>query len=133
METQYKTAGGKAAEAVSPEVAEQLGIFRRQEASARRKARRHNEASLDEIYEQTGWEPTDTTVDIEENYEEREEKETLIAAISKLSDKQRRLVRLYYYEKKTETEIARLFGVNQSNVHRQLETVHKALKKYFDP
>ena len=84
------------------------------------------------MYEETGWEPADTTVDIEGGYIAKEEKETLLEGIAELTERQRRLVRLRYYEEKTTYEIAAILGINQSNAHRQLETIHNALKKYFE-
>lgn len=112
-------------------VAELLVTFERQDKSARRKARRHNEASVDAMHERTGWEPRDTSSDTEAAVEAREQQETLRAAVASLSEKRQRLVRLRYYEEKTEDEIAAELGISQQAVSQQLETIHKKLKKYF--
>lgn len=132
MKTDYKTADNKTIEIeVKVEVSEILVTFERQDASARRKARRHNEASIEAFKDKTGWEPT-STVDIETEYAEREEQEALSAAIAKLGEKQRRLVRLRYYENKTNEEIARELGVSRPAVTQQFGTIHKELKKFFE-
>lgn len=55
-----------------------------------------------------------------------------LKGIALLSDKQRRLVHLRYYEEKTEYEIAEILNINQSNVHRQLKTIYSTLKKYLE-
>ena len=106
-------------------VAEQLAYFKRREESERRKSRRRNEASIDALREETGWEPPDTSVNIALRFEEREEKKALLAAISRLSDKQQLLVRLYYYEEKTMLEIAQEFSVTKMAISQQLMTVHR--------
>ena len=132
MKTPYKLFDGNTVELeVSPIIAEALADFEREDDNTARKERWRNEASIDAFFEETGWEPADTTVDIENDYLAREEKEILLAAVGRLSDKQQRLVRLRYYEEKTEHEIAVILGINQSNVHRQLETVQNTLKKYL--
>lgn len=113
------------------EAAEVLVTLERQDASSRRKARRHNEASVEEMHEQTGWEAIDESQNIEAEFEEREEKETLLQAVAQLSKKQQRLVQLYYYEEKSFTEIATILGIDRRNVSRQLETIHKQLKNFF--
>jgi RNA polymerase sigma-B factor len=133
MKDNYTLADGKAAIVeVSAEVAKTLADFARKDKNAARKARWRKEVSLDQMYEETGFEPTDTAADIEGAYIAKEEKETLLAAVARLSDKQRRLIALRYYEEKTESEIAGILGINQSNVHRQLETVKIALNNYFE-
>ncbi|MCL2751445.1 MAG: sigma-70 family RNA polymerase sigma factor [Firmicutes bacterium] len=133
MKSPYKFYDGKTSELeVNPAVAELLADFEREDENEARKARWRKEISLDALYEETEWEPTDTTVHIEADYIAKEEKETLLAGVAGLSEKQRRLVRLYYYEEKTECEIAAILGVSQQAVSQQLSTIKTALKKYFD-
>jgi len=129
----YTTADGKTVELeVIEEVNEVLVQFEREDKNERRNTRRRNEASIDGMFGETGWEPTAITVDIEQEYERKEELETLAKAVASLTATQQRLVQFRYYEGKTECEIAAILGINQSNVHRQLETIHKALKKFFE-
>jgi len=133
MKKDYKMASGKTVEVeVTAQIGEILVTFKRKDDNASRKARWRNEASVEGMFEETGWEPTDKTAYIEANYDEREEKETLAAAVAGLSGKQRRLVRLRYYENKTDAEIARELGVSRPAVTQQFGTIHKALKKYFE-
>lgn len=129
----YTSTDGKTATIeVNSAVAELLADFEREDRNAARNKRRHNEISLDAMRGETGWEPADTAADIETVLIADEERQTLLAAVARLSDKQRRLVNLRYYEEKTEYEIAVLLGINQSNVHRQLNTIHNALKKILE-
>ena len=133
MKTIYKTGNGQTAELeVSTAVAELLAGFDREDKNAARKERQRKETSLDAMYEETGFEPTDTSIDIETDYIAQEEKAALLAAVSELSEKQRRLVALYYYEEKTLREIGGILGVHFSCVQRQLETVHKKLKNLLE-
>jgi len=133
MKKDYTTANGKTVEVeVTAQVGEILVQFGREDDNASRRARWRNEASVEGMNEETGWEPTDTAVDIEADYEEREEKATLAAAVAGLPEKQRRLVRLRYCEDKTVEEIGRLLGASKQAVSKQLATIHKALKKYFE-
>ena len=133
MKTPYKFYNGKTAELeVNSAVAEALAGFKRQDDNEERKNRWRNEISLDALYDETEWEPTDETVNIEAGYIAQEETGLLQTAIAGLSEKQQRLIRLYYYEEKTVTEIAAIFGIHHSNIVRQLETIKNALKKYLE-
>jgi len=70
----YKLADGQVVDVeVSPEVAADLEEFDRIEASWNHKVRRRKVTSYETINEETGWEPTDTTVNIESDYITREE------------------------------------------------------------
>ena len=133
MKTPYKLSDGQAPELeVNPAVAKLLADFAREDRNAARNERRRKEVSIEAMYEETGWEPADTSVNIETEYIANEETEILLAAVSRLSEKQQRLIRLRYYEEKTVTEIAVILNIHHSNVVRQLETIHKQLKKYFE-
>lgn len=133
MKTTYTLADGKTATIeVSAELAATLADFIREDKNAARNKRRHNEISIEALKDETGWEPIDTAADIETVLIADEERTSLLAAVSRLSDKQRRLIHLRYYEEKTEYEIAALLGINQSNVHRQLNTIHNALKNLLE-
>jgi len=132
VKTPYQSANGKTAGIkVNPAVAEALACFEREDGNAARKARWRGEVSLDALYEETEWEPQDTTVDIEAGYIAKEEREALCAAVAGLPPKQRRLVLLYYCEEKTVEEIGLIFGVSHQAVSKQLSTIHRALKKNF--
>ena len=62
--------------------------------------------------------------------EENEDYDALLAAAG-LTEKQKRLVRLYYIEEKTSYEIAPILGINRRSVNKQIETIEKKIKKYF--
>lgn len=133
MKQSYKLSDGKIAEIeVNSAVAELLANFKREDENAARKYRSRKEVSIEAMKEETGWEPTDTTVNIEAEYIAREEKQILLASLMHLSDKQRRLIQLYYYDEKNFTEIAAILGINRRSVSKQLETIHKKLKIIFD-
>ena len=133
MKSNYKLPSGQAALIeVNSAVAQLLAAFDREDKNAARNKRRHNEVSIEAMYEETGWEPIDTAVDIEAEYIASEEKEILLVAVSVLSEKQRRLIQLRYYEEKTESEIATILGVSQQAINRQLLTLHKKLKKLLE-
>ena len=133
METPYRLAGGRIVEVeTGAETAEQLAVFERKERSERRKARRRKDVSIEVLYEETGWELTDITVNIEADYIAKEERESLAAAVSGLSEKHRRLVRLKFYEQKTDAEIASLLGISRPAVTQQLGTIKTVLKKLLE-
>ena len=132
MKKTYTFANGKTAELeVNSAVAELLADFQREDENEARKSRWRKEVSIEAMYEETGWEPPDTTVDIEADYIAQEEKDTLLAAIAGLTEKQRRVVQLYYYEEKSIPAIAKELGVKKQSVHECLEWAIKKLKKYF--
>ena len=133
MKKDYTMANGKTVELdVTAEINEILVKFERRDKNEKRNKRRRNEASVEGMFEETGWEPTDKTVNIERDYDESEEKETLADAITGLNERQKLIVQLHYYEEKTEREIAALLGVSQPAVNKQLAVIHKTLRKYFE-
>lgn len=133
MKQTYTLSDGKTVEIeISAEIAATLADFIREDKNEARKYRRRNEVSIEALKEESGWEPTDTAADIETRLIADEEKQSLLSAVARLSDKQQRLIRLRYYDDKTEYEMAAILGINQSNVHRQLKTIHNALRKLFE-
>jgi len=133
MKKDYTLASGKTVELdVTAEVGEILVQFEREDDNEKRYARRRNDASVEGMFEETGWEPTDKSVDIEADYMATEGTETLLTAIAGLSEKQQRIVRRKYYENKTDAEIAAELGVSRPAVTQQIGTIHRALKKYFE-
>lgn len=129
MKATYTLADGKTATIeVSAELAATLADFKRKEQNEARKYRWRKEVSIEALKDETGWEPIDTTADIETGIIADEERQTLLAAVARLSDKQKRLIQLYYYEEKSFTEIAAILGINRRSVSKQLDTIHKKLK-----
>lgn len=132
----YKLSSGNEIEIeVTDRQAEVLIEIERHDASTRRKDRRHNVESLDKLKNpedgSVGWEPMDEYQDICGDIEDHEDTERLESAISCLNARQQELVRLYYYEEKNFTEIAAILGIDRRNVSRQLDTIHKKLRKIF--
>jgi RNA polymerase sigma factor (sigma-70 family) len=132
MQIQYTLASGRTVEVeVTDAQAEVIvrTIRKSENNDTKFKLRKARETSLDYITDEYGWEQPDGTVDIVRDFERAEEAEQVREAVATLNAKQRELVRLYFYEEKTVREIAAIFGINHSNVVRQIEVIKKALKK----
>ena len=77
--------------------------------------------SLDNYLEQNHEKPVDTLIENEQNIPEKvlqhkEEKQILIDAINSLTEKQKQVIILYYYEELTLKEISKVLGVSESRV-----------------
>lgn len=96
--------------------------------SERRETRRH--VSLEQLrnngYELESKEKTPI---------EQCEREELIAgihtAINKLTHDQQEVVRLFYFENKTQTEIAKIRGVHKTAVNKQLQRALNQIRKFL--
>ena len=77
-----------------------------------------------EALSEKGFEPEDGTQDFEsaliEVEEQSEELAKLNAAIEQLSERDRRVVQLYYFESKTQQEIANILGIAKSTMSELL-------------
>ena len=100
-----------------------------------------NIASLDEFMEQgtdSGVKEFRNTAYIEpEEAVDREEiKKMLMAALELLTEKERKVVLLYYYEDLTLKEVAQVLEVSESRISqlhsKALEKMKKHLGKYFE-
>ena len=49
-----------------------------------------------------------------------------------LSEEERRLIQLHFYDNIPQTEISRLYGMNQSSVSRRINKILLKLKKLLD-
>ncbi|MCM1532396.1 MAG: sigma-70 family RNA polymerase sigma factor [Ruminococcus flavefaciens] len=82
-----------------------------------------------------GFEIEDKTQDFETaliaDEEHAEELSNLHAAIAQLSDRDRQIVQLYYFESKTQQEIASILGVSQQAVQKRLDRILERLKNFF--
>ena len=91
--------------------------------------------SLDE-FKDTGYEIENRELNVEADYiaEEtrQEQKEALHKAIKQLNPRQQEIVRLIYFEGKTQIEVANLYGVNKSAVSHSLERIYATLRKYLE-
>ena len=90
--------------------------------------------SIDALSEK-GFEPEDGTQDFEsaliEVEEQAEELAKLNAAIEQLSERDRRVVQLYYFESKTQQEIANILGIAKSTMSELLPRILLRLKNFL--
>lgn len=69
--------------------------------------------------------------DLIENEEHSEELSKLHAAIEQLSERDRQIVQLYYFEGKTQQEVATVFGISQQALQKSLVWISVRLKNFF--
>lgn len=97
---------------------------------------RERYASLDEMYEESGFEPADDSPTPEEQFLENEKNEAIKRLVAKgmeeLTEKQKIVVYKTFWEEKTLREIGVELGVDNKTVHENLEAAKKKLKKYFE-
>ena len=76
------------------------------------------------------------TPSAEEEYIAREEKRERSArlhqALARLNARQRKMVKMVYFENKTQDEVAACFGVTKSAVSHAMERIYASLKKYLE-
>lgn len=60
------------------------------------------------------------------------EKVALESAMSRLSDREKKILRLRYYEGKTQTEISEEVGISQAQVSRLEKTALKSIKSCIE-
>ena len=87
-----------------------------------------NNLSLDRMKDD-GVEIENRSLDVEQNYIDAEEKRELYAAITKLTPRQKELVKLIYFDGMTQEEAAKKLGVAQATVSVTLERAIENLKK----
>lgn len=73
----------------------------------------------------------DENADPHESYICKVEQETIDAAVSTLSKRQQEVFELYYYDKKTQVEIAAELGITQQAVAAVYERAEKNLQRIF--
>lgn len=90
-------------------------------------------SSLDEMYEETGFEPTDDTPSPEEQMirasEQNELKVRIQKAIEKLKPRQREMVLMIFFEEKTQAEVAEYYGITEAAVSQSMDRIYMSLKK----
>ena len=96
---------------------------------------RERYASLDEMYEESGFEPADDSPTPEEQFLENEKNEAikrLVAkAMEKLTEKQKIVVYKTFWEEKTLREIGKELGISYVTAFGILETAKKKLKSFL--
>ncbi|WP_317367339.1 FliA/WhiG family RNA polymerase sigma factor [uncultured Tyzzerella sp.] len=93
----------------------------------------YNLVSLDGYLEQNHEKPVDSLIENEKYLPEKvlqknEEKKILIEAINSLTEKQKQVITLYYYEELTLKEISKILGVSESRVSQIHSNCMKILK-----
>lgn len=75
----------------------------------------------------------DKQSDIETNYIEKETKQeeyaNLYAAIATLTPRQQKMVRMIYFEGKSQEEVREMFGVSKSAISHAMERIYDSLRK----
>ncbi len=89
-----------------------------------------NKLSLDRMKDE-GVDIEDRQQDVEQNYIDEEEKRELYAAIATLTPQQKRLVKLIYFDGKTQEEVAALFGVSHQAISKAIKKIVEKLKNFF--
>ena len=88
-----------------------------------------------EVLSENGFEIEDKTQDFEstliESEERSEELSKLQVAISKLSEQDKQVVQLYFFEGKTQQEIAIVFGISQQALQKRIARILSDIKKFF--
>ncbi|MBQ8308255.1 MAG: sigma-70 family RNA polymerase sigma factor [Clostridia bacterium] len=94
-----------------------------------------NILSLDKLLEK-GVEIADKHLTPEEMYIEKESRtslqEQVHKAISQLTPRQQEIVRLVYFEGKTQEEVALLYGVDGSAIRRAMQRIYASLKRFLE-
>ena len=92
-------------------------------------------SSLDEMYEETGYEPADDNPNPEEQFIESEKNEAIKRLVAKameeLTEKQKTVVYKTFWEEKTLREIGKELGISYVTAFGILETAKKKLKNFL--
>ncbi len=87
--------------------------------------------SLDQMYEEKGYEVVDDSVSPEERYEQKELKDAIAKAMEELTGKQKLVVYKTFWEQKTLREISRELNVHHSSIEEIYSAAMKKLKKFL--
>jgi len=105
--------------------------FRLNEKRAKQQAARHL-VSLDFLMEKgMDFEDTQSPDPLELLVEKEESKMSLIELADFLTDRQKEIVRLFYEDRETKTEIARKLGIDESTVRECIKSATKKILKNF--
>ena len=67
-------------------------------------------------------------IDLEE---ENERKTLLVKALSCLKEQDKQIVQLYFYDNKTQDEIADILGVSRQHISKKIKQILEKLKQFF--
>ena len=109
-------------------------IFNKKRNNVNAKSAQRKKFSIENLSE-NGLEIEDKSQDcltsIIENEEQTEELSKLRIAIAHLSERDRQVVQLYFFESKTQQEIATVLGIAKSTMSELLPRILERLKKFF--
>ena len=100
--------------------------------TAERQNRRKKCVSLDYLYESVGFEVIDKSLSSEELYEKQMMYKKIHEAIETLTEKQKKVIHMYFWENKTIREIALELGVYFTTVEESYQAALKKIRKYFN-
>lgn len=93
-------------------------------------------SSLDEMYEETGYEPADDNPSPEEQIIESERqaeiKKQVHKSIQHLNPRQQAMVQMVFFEDKSQDEVAEHFGINKQAVSNAMQRIYATLKKFLE-
>jgi len=115
------------------EIAAHLGIASEEVAEALDVARARTPTPLDELLDtEDGPGMQGLVAEVDQGFEQVEDRVLLAEAMSRLSDQEREVVRLRFDEGKTQSEIAAIIGVSQMQVSRLLSRSVVKMRETMD-
>ena len=135
MLVNYKLADGKV---IQVEVNEEVAKFLQEDKQKhwkQNKQEKHNlsieaiEEQGDQLIDETAQSPEEILLAEEQELEDAILNGRLKDAISKLNPRQQEILKLYYFEGKTQEEIATIFGVSHVAILKMLKRICKYLKE----
>lgn len=86
---------------------------------------------LDESEERFSLQTEDALSDLLEEEQRKAQRKRVFSALSHLNSRQREMVRMVYYEEKTQEEVARHFGITKSAVSHAMGRIYERMKKFL--
>lgn len=76
-------------------------------------------------------EQIDYSLSPEEKCIKNQEEDAFFFFINKLNPRQKEIIKLIYFEGKTQEEVARIFNVSKSAINQSLKRIYKKIKKFL--
>ena len=86
---------------------------------------------LDEGEKRFSLQTDDALSDFLEEEHRKAQRRRVFSALSHLNSRQREMVRMVYYEEKTQEEVARHFGITKSAVSHAMGRMYERMKKFL--
>jgi len=119
------------------EVAQTYQEIKKTEWRQEKAKKRHEQFSLNALSD-AGMQFIDEESDIEFQFAQKEEcveKSKLLInlqdAVDSLKPYQRKMVKMFFYQNKSYSEIGQALGVSKQAIHQRMETILKKLKTFF--